>query len=337
MYMYWTKRVTHIFTGLTFCITQQWGAGKLPTSQEARLIFSLLSLPLHLTISELPDMDYVTYMKLARNGTFSLVGFNLTTQLNVCNHLLVGHCRNPIPTKNCLLWPDDRIEVPSWTDSSVLQGSTGWRFNAFPFSNCLTQDFPGSNAVHTLPWPAYLPSCTPPSIGEGPHWLPDTVTWPTPTKHVDEIPQARIAHLIPSIHATEMLSSAWGTRSATTIIDLAALNGLLHRANAAINFCLENDYSRKFSDLTHTKQFRWTVFILIKLSVEIDVLFFVQCSSIEQIIYFSQRHPNHNQLMAHLTSVKMLKGLPLYFKEYCLISREYFSHCLYEYHWLSFY
>ena len=46
--------------------------------------------------------------------------------------------------------PHDRIEAPSWIDGVVLQGSTGLLYNAFPFSICLTQDFPRSNAVHTL-------------------------------------------------------------------------------------------------------------------------------------------------------------------------------------------
>ena len=32
----------HIFNGLTFCITHQWGAGKLPLSPEALLISSTL-------------------------------------------------------------------------------------------------------------------------------------------------------------------------------------------------------------------------------------------------------------------------------------------------------
>ena len=39
--IYWTKR-SHIFNSLTFCITQQWDAGKLPLSQEAQFLFSTL-------------------------------------------------------------------------------------------------------------------------------------------------------------------------------------------------------------------------------------------------------------------------------------------------------
>ena len=34
--------ITHIFTGLTFCIIQQWGAGKLPPSREILFIFPTL-------------------------------------------------------------------------------------------------------------------------------------------------------------------------------------------------------------------------------------------------------------------------------------------------------
>ena len=74
-------------------------------------------------------------------------------------------------------------EAPSWTGIYVLQCSTGWPYNVFPFSICLTQDFPRSNAVHILPWPAYSPSCNPSSIGDGPHWLPNKVTRPTSIIH----------------------------------------------------------------------------------------------------------------------------------------------------------
>ena len=77
----------------------------------------------------------------------------------MCNHLRRLHCV-----------PDDRNEVPSWIGSGVLQGSTRLWYNAVPCSICLTQDFPTSNAVHTMPWPTYSPSGTSSSIGEGLHW-----------------------------------------------------------------------------------------------------------------------------------------------------------------------
>ena len=84
--------------------------------------------------------------------------------------------------------PDDRIEAPSWIGSGVLQGPTWLRYTAFPFSICLTQDFPRSNAMNALPWPANSPSDTSSSIGEGPHWLPDKVTWPTCKNHGAVLP-----------------------------------------------------------------------------------------------------------------------------------------------------
>ena len=49
----------------------------------------------------------------------------------------------------------------------------------------------------------------------------------------DDIPQARITQ-----------SNACDTRFFTTVIGLAALNGLSHKANATIHFCLANDDSR---------------------------------------------------------------------------------------------
>ena len=80
--------------------------------------------------------------------------------------------------------------------------------NAFSFSICLTQDVRRTNAIHTLPWPAYLTSCTPSSIVEGRHWLPHKVTWPTPPETMmqlclviqefwDDFPRARFIHLSP--------------------------------------------------------------------------------------------------------------------------------------------
>ena len=62
---------THIFNGLTFCITQQWSAGKITPFIEGNW---------------LPAMDYVTFMKLTPNGTFYLVEITLTMHQNVCNH-----------------------------------------------------------------------------------------------------------------------------------------------------------------------------------------------------------------------------------------------------------
>ena len=112
--------------------------------------------------------------------------------------------------------PDDCIEVPSCIGSGVLQGSIGFRYKAFPFSICPTHDFPRSNAVHILPWPAYSPS--------GPHQASERDLTachiksrdPPPETMVqlclviqkvwDDIPQARITHLNPF-----MQSSAWVT------------------------------------------------------------------------------------------------------------------------------
>ena len=82
-FIYWAKRNVH-FNGLTFCIIQQWGAGKLPPSQEALFISSSLIV----YALDYIDMDYVTFMKLTQNGTFSLVGFNkpcILTSAITCN------------------------------------------------------------------------------------------------------------------------------------------------------------------------------------------------------------------------------------------------------------
>ena len=154
---------------------------------------------------------------------------------------------------------DNRVEVQSWIDCDVLPSSTGLQHNDFPFSICLTQDFPRSNAVHTRPWPSYSSSFNPSSIGEGLHWLPGNVTWPTSIMPCN--PEGFWRHptgktyLSQPIHARELQSSAWGTRFVTTIINQAARHVLLHRVKCHNKFCLANDDPRQFDDWTHTKQF----------------------------------------------------------------------------------
>ena len=134
---------------------------------------------------------------------------------------------------------DECIEASSWMSSGVLQGSTRLQYNAFPSSICLTQDFHRPNAVHALPWPAYSPSSTPSRIDEGPHWLTDKVTWPTTRNHGTIMPGNSGSmgwhttgknYSFEPIHAMETKRSTWDTWFVTTIIDLAALNSLLHRA-----------------------------------------------------------------------------------------------------------
>ena len=83
---------------------------------------------------------------------------------------------------------DDRIEAPSWIGSGGQQGPTWLRYNAFPFSICLTQDFSISKAVKTLPRPAYSSSGTSSSFGETPRWFPDKITKPTSRNHGEVMP-----------------------------------------------------------------------------------------------------------------------------------------------------
>ena len=61
--IYLTKENAHFDNDIAFCITQQWGTGKLPPSKEA--LYSLISLPTLLTILE-----------LLQNRTISLMGLN---------------------------------------------------------------------------------------------------------------------------------------------------------------------------------------------------------------------------------------------------------------------
>ena len=52
-----------------------------------------------------------------------------------------------------------------------------------PFLHLPNTGLPRSNAVHTLPWPAYWLSCTPSTIRGRPRWMPDKVLWPTSGSH----------------------------------------------------------------------------------------------------------------------------------------------------------
>ena len=104
--------------------------------------------------------------------------------------------------------PDDHIWVPFGIGSGVVQGSTGWRYNAFSFSIRLTKDFARSNAVHTTALTSVLTalyghrasardltecqirSRDPPPQNMVQLCLVIQEVW-------DDIPQARISDLIP--------------------------------------------------------------------------------------------------------------------------------------------
>ena len=114
--------------------------------------------------------------------------------------------------------------------------------------------------------------CTLSSIGEGPHWLPDKVTWRTSRNHGAVMPDnpgglrwhsQKLFLWAHSCHRDTDLCLS--TRFVTTIIDLAALDGPLHRA---IHFCLANGDSQQTTGLTISKQFRCAVFTIIKFAVE---------------------------------------------------------------------
>ena len=127
---------------------------------------------------------------------------------------------------------------PLWNRQGVMQGPIGLRHNAFPFLICFTQDFPRSNAVHTLRWSVYSPPCTPFSIREGPvcHIRPRD---PTPESMVqscfliqvvwDDMPQAGITRLSPFVPRR-------CRQFVTSIIDRVAHHGLLHRGECHNNY-----------------------------------------------------------------------------------------------------
>ena len=127
--------------------------------------------------------------------------------------------------------PDDRIEALPLIGSGVLQGSTGLWYKAFPLPIFLTQDFSRTNVVHTLSRRAY--SRDPPPEIMMQLCLVIQEVW-------DDILQARITHLSPVMtRRCRVLHRS--TRLVTTIIDLAALNSLLHRAKCHNEPLLSND------------------------------------------------------------------------------------------------
>ena len=85
--IYWTKIEMHILFTVNLFANLNNGALENYPLHRRHCSSHLLSLSMPLIISELPDTDCVAFMKLTHNGTFSLVGFNQTTDLNVCNHL----------------------------------------------------------------------------------------------------------------------------------------------------------------------------------------------------------------------------------------------------------
>ena len=118
----------------------------------------------------------IAYKRLGPPGTIHIMGYlqeprRQRTQ-NMHNHIRRFTLRARRPYRGPIL----NRQWRACCDTSLGHG-------VFPFSICITEDFPRSNAVHTLPWPAYTPYNLPSSISEGHHWLPDKVTWPTPRNH----------------------------------------------------------------------------------------------------------------------------------------------------------
>ena len=89
----------------------------------------------------------------------------------------------------------------------------------------------------------------------------------------DAIPQARSTHLGPFIpQRCRVVHGGHGLpQPLLTLLHLAVR---CTEPNATINFCLANDDSRQIAILTHTKQFLWAVFTIIRFPVEIGVRFF---------------------------------------------------------------
>ena len=88
----------------------------------------------------------------------------------------------------------------------------------------------------------------------------------------DDISQARITHLSPFMsRKCRVMHGAHGLSQ--PLLTLLHLTVCCTAQNATMNFCLEMDDSRQVCDLTHSKQFLWTVFTIIKYPFEIDVRF----------------------------------------------------------------
>ena len=95
----------------------------------------------------------------------------------------------------------------------------------------------------------------------------------------DNIPRARITHLssIMSLRC-RVVHEAHGLSQ--PLLTLLPLTVYCTEQNTTKFFCLTMDDSRQVADLTHTKQFLWAVFAIMKFPIEIDARFFF-CSVCE--------------------------------------------------------
>ena len=108
--------------------------------------------------------------------------------------------------------------------------------NAFPVSICLTQDFPRSN---TVPAP-----CTHRPVR---HRASTKDRTDFQIKSPDPPPETmlQLCMVIQEVwdYIPQMQIRAWGTWFVTTIIDLALLSGLLHRAKCHNKLLLSNGFA----------------------------------------------------------------------------------------------
>ena len=159
---------------------------------------------------------------------------------------------------------DDRIKAATWLVNGVLHGSTGWRYNTYPFSACwhstsLDQmqsiHCPSQHNHRFVPHVAsarYLTDCQIMSR----QLLPQTAiqlclvipeVW-------DNIPQARITHRIPFMpQRCRVVHEAQGLSQ--PLLTLLHLTVCCTGQHATLNVCLANDDARQIGDLTHTSNF----------------------------------------------------------------------------------
>ena len=157
----------------------------------------------------------------------------------------------------------DRVIQPEAVSYAQSDGLTFQRHNIFSFSNCLTQDFHKDqmqsihcSSQHThrpVPHRASARDLTDCQIGSCDPPLQTVVQLSQVIQHVcDDIPLARITHLIPSMpQSCRVVHEAHGL-SYTLVLTLLHLTVCCMEQNTTINFCLANDDSWQIVDSTQS-------------------------------------------------------------------------------------
>ena len=226
------------------------------------------------TISELPDMDYVTFMTLTRNWTFSLGGeLNASESLQ----LLAEPCSSIISGLDLSCWMAHATPKVMRTECSnprscLTSKVMGWHFSRTAYSLFQTVSHMTSRyQMQSVPCPGRdIPSCTTSSPGRNltDHQIKSRDLPPQTCVQLclsveeiwDDTQQAQMTQLNPAIpwrcrvmHEAQFLSHP-------VRFYVTALNGVLHRTKWLNTFFLANYDSQQIANSAHSVPILWGSF-----------------------------------------------------------------------------